>query len=70
LERRDLRRAVDHVRRRRHGADDHHRTHVAGKGAKTGADVTRGGQLALAISTSSGEFRYMPDMVSTQHRWS
>ena len=27
-------------------------------------------QLAFARSSSSGEFRYIPDMVSTQHRWS
>jgi acetyl-CoA acetyltransferase len=25
-------------------------------------------QLAFASSSSSGEFRYIPDMVSTQHR--
>src|SRR5258706_11884113 len=36
--------------------------------------LTGGGRgainLTLAISSSSGEFRYIPDIVSTQHRWS
>jgi len=27
-------------------------------------------QLAFAQPSSSGEFRYIPDIVSTQHRWS
>ncbi len=30
--------------------------------------VNRSCYPALAISSSSGEFRYIPDMVSTQHR--
>ena len=47
-----------------------HKIHDAAPGCVTSIIVAPPDQLAFARSSSSGEFRYIPDMVSTQHRWS
>ena len=43
---------------------------VSARRSKFGANARRTGQPTLARLSSSGEFKYAPDMVSTQHRWS